>query len=237
MSKINKIKTKKSNISCFYINAKNLTDWYTFDSDTGEIKKSRYGGGSFETKPGNTPSLLDPDSYFSRIVRLLLVKGAIGSKGLSTTEIKAEFFKTYGIDVIMLSKKLSRLASKRILFAQPNPNNASITLWSIADGARFYVSNKQEPSTFLGGKADSLGSNTPSLKRPNSDYSRLLAIMRDGFNGNSTQPITQEFNKRHGTTKMTNTIQSKLGRLAAKKIIIGKPDPKDARTTLWFLRN
>lgn len=87
---------------------------------------------------------------------------------------------------------------------------------------------------FSGGKSDSISSKTPSLKRPDSDYSRLLVIVQEKT-GLSSNELATEYNKRHSTAKTTAAISAKLGRLAAKKLVTGRPKPEDRGITLWYL--
>jgi hypothetical protein len=95
------------------------------------------------------------------------------------------------------------------------------------------------PSIFSGGKSDSIDSKTSSLKDPNSHYSMILRILREksaiGDNGLTLREITDEFRRIVGEEYSIHTVGAKLGRLAAKKLIIGRPKLGDAGTTLYSL--
>lgn len=121
-----------------------------------------------------------------------------------------------------------------------NNNNAKKTVrlarnWYSVEPATGEIIPAQK---FVGGKADSVGSKTPSLKRPNSDYNIILKIMRDkgafGDNGITAKEIAGEFNKIRAK-KTTNAIDTKIGRLAAKKVITGKPSANNAAVTLYSI--
>ena len=58
-----------------------------------------------------------------------------------------------------------------------------------------------------------------------------------GDKGLSTQEITAEFNKILGKEYTIFTVGAKIGRLAAKKLIIGRPKAGDAGVTLYSLPN
>jgi hypothetical protein len=96
------------------------------------------------------------------------------------------------------------------------------------------------PSRFGGGSHDAVGSKPISLRRPDSFYSKLLAVLADiratGNAWRSGETVTKLYNERYNEKRRIDTITKVLSRFHTWHFVDYRERQGDRRGGLWALK-
>jgi len=113
---------------------------FVIDKKTGKLVRQRkvVGVGDKRSVNSATPSLVNPNSCYSRILGIFRDLGAIGDEGVHSDAIISEVYRRYGIEnkSNIISVKLSRLVAKKLIRQWKDPSNTKRALLALSNNTK-----------------------------------------------------------------------------------------------------